>query len=128
MQDRQWFLDSLWRWKCELPEKESKEILVLEELRISEWSKEFETLMRNRLIMGAFRYGKIKATGKPKYNRIDSVKKRLLKYEETGNLELLVDCANLCLMEFIEGEHPNKHFTSGDDGEHVEKLWDSLTK
>jgi len=90
-------------------------------LEASEWSTTFERLMRNRLIMGALRYGKIHAPGKPRYDRIPSMLRRLQKYHETGNKELLVDVANLCLLEFEECHHPRAHFRAADDTtEHVE--------
>ena len=66
------------------------------DLRRSEWSPEFEQLMRNRLAMGAMRYGRLHAVGKPAYDRVPSMARRLQQYAETGNLELLVDVANLC--------------------------------
>lgn len=113
------FLDNLWRWKCGLPELDEPlkpEPMNTEDLRKSEWSEEFETLMRNRLVMGAFRYGKIGDKNKPVYDRIESIERRARKYRETGNKEFLVDIANLCLLEFVEGEG---HFESIDDGEHV---------
>lgn len=89
-------------------------------LASSEWSKPFETLMRNRLIMGALRYGRIGAPNKPKWNRVASIKKRTGLYEESGNLELLVDIANLCLLEFVEGQHPKRHWHGADgDSGHV---------
>lgn len=86
-----------------------------EELKRSEWSAEFERLMRNRLIMGAIRYGRLKAPGKPQYDRVASAIKRLAKYQETGNQEFLVDAANLCVLEFEEGIHPKKHFGAIDE-------------
>ena len=93
---------------------------MLKELYESEWSKQFEQLMRNRLVMGALRYGKLHAKGKPKYDRVQSILKRMRLYSETGNKELLVDVANLCLLEFEEGNHPKAHFASVDDTkEHV---------
>ena len=92
----------------------------LAELRESEWSPEFEKLMRNRLLVGRFRYGKIDRTHSTNYDRIGSALKRLHTYRETGNLEYLVDAANLCLMEYEHSDHPNKHFDAADDGEHVE--------
>lgn len=121
MQERDFYLRNLWRWKCGLPEEEDipKETINLEDLRKSEWSQEFEELMRNRLIMGALRYGKIGVPNKPKYDRVSSMNKRLNLYQETGNKEYLVDMANLCLLEFVECHHPNAHFNSIDDGEHV---------
>lgn len=85
----------------------------------SEWSSGFERLMRNRLIAGAYRYGKLNEPLKHDYDRVSSIKKRLVLYENDGNTEHLVDIANLCLCEFVEGKHPLKHFKSVDDGEHT---------
>ena len=93
---------------------------TLDELAASEWSPEFERLMRNRLIMGALRYGKLGEPNKPAYDRFKSMFKRLLAYRDTGNLELLVDIANLCLVEFVDGKHPKRHWHAVDGGEHVE--------
>ena len=74
----QYFLDNLWRWKCNLPELDSSQkIPTLDELKKSEWSEEFETYMRNRLIMGAIRYGRIGDKNKPQYDRVKSMIKRL---------------------------------------------------
>lgn len=89
------------------------------DLKRTEWNREFEQLQRNRLVMGAFRYGKLSIPGKPVYDRIGASIKRLEEYKMTGNDELLVDVANFMMLEFVEGRHPLKHFTSVDDGEHV---------
>jgi hypothetical protein len=93
----------------------------LAELARTEWSAEFERLMRNRLVMGALRYGRLSAPGKPQYDRIASVIKRLYEYQRSGNQEMLVDAANLCLCEFVEGQHPAKHFQSDESIEHVRR-------
>lgn len=85
------------------------------------WSEEFFRLMKNRLRMGAIRYGKLNAPDKPHYDHINSIRKRLALYEQTGNDELLVDCANLCLVEYVEGTHPKKHFHASDDSEHCKE-------
>lgn len=90
----------------------------LRELYATQWSPRFEELMRNRLVMGAMRYGRLHAPGKKQYDRVASVKKRVQLYAETGNLEHLVDVANECLLEFEESRHPQRHFGAG-DGEHV---------
>lgn len=88
----------------------------LENLRQTEWSPQFEQYMRNRLVMGAFQYGLLNAPGKKQYNRMAGARKRLRQYEKTGNLECLVDVANMMLLEFEEGIHPNRHFDAiGDD-------------
>jgi hypothetical protein len=122
------FLDNLWRWKFNLPETDYRSLLPIEplpsfeSLQQTEWSIEFEVYMRNRLIMGAIRYGLIGAAGKPQYDRIASMVKRLHNYTATGNKEHLVDVANLCLLEFVECNHPHQHFHSIDEHtDHVHK-------
>jgi len=72
--------------------------------------------------MGAIRYGLLGEKNKPQYDRVSEIQKRLKKYRDTGNLEFLVDIANLALCEFVEGKHPNRHFKSSDDKEHVKKI------
>lgn len=119
------FLDDLWRWKCGLPEgtPSAKFLPSYESLLVTEWSPEFDLHMRRRMVLGAFRYGLLNAKGKKKFNRIDSIRVRLGKYEATGNLEHLVDVANLCLLEFEEGDHPNRHFHSQAEAEHHTEEW-----
>lgn len=86
----------------------------------SQWSPEFELYMRNRLMMGALRYGGLNPNRKQNYDAITSAIKRLCLYNETGNLECLVDAANLCLVEYVCGHHPKRHFHSFDsDGTHA---------
>jgi hypothetical protein len=94
----------------------------LDDLRISEWSREFERLMRNRLLVGRFRYGLMQRTDALNYDRIGSALIRLRAYQECGNLEHLVDAANLMLLEFEHGSHQERHFMASDDGEHVERV------
>ena len=95
-------------------------IRTLADLEKTQWSPYFEQLMRNRLIMGAMRYGILGSKSKPLYNMVASMETRLSSYKETGNLELLVDIANLCLVEFIEGKHPKRHWQPEDDGTHCQ--------
>lgn len=68
--------------------------------------------MRNRLIVGGFRYGRLGQHGKPNYDRIGSIEARLDLYRLFGNQEHLVDIANLALCEFVEGVHPQQRFES----------------
>lgn len=98
-----------------------RKVPPLEELRKSEWSTEFEILMRNRLMMGAFRYGWPNVGVEKAYRRLASMRQRLEVYESTGNLELLVDVANLCLLEYLNPTVSNAALMPIDDGEHVER-------
>lgn len=95
-----------------------------ESLKRTQWSDRFEKLMRNRLIMGALRYGLnfMHIPSKANYDRIADVRGRLDKYEVTGNMEYLVDGANLLMLEFEEGNHLNKHFAAADDVSHTKEL------
>lgn len=74
--------------------------------------------MKNRLLLGAFRYGLLRSKGEQGYDMIGSLKRRVELYEQSGNLEFLVDVANLALLEFRFPQHRNAHFESQDDGEH----------
>ena len=115
------FFHNAWRWKCGLPEKTTTIYPDLDTLKKSEWSVHFEQLMRNRLIMGAMRYGGIHAKGKPKYDRVASINRRLKQYQSTGNKEILVDVANMCLLEFEECDHTNAHFHAIDNATHPDE-------
>lgn len=87
----------------------------LESLRGTEWFPEFEQLMRNRLIMGAFRYGLIEHKSKMNYNMLAYLKEKVDQYARTGNKEALVDIANMAGLEFMFPSHPNAHWAAGDD-------------
>jgi len=119
----QFFFDNLWRWKCGLPEEEEIRMPSLEEMQRTQWLPAFEKAQRERLIMGAFRYG-LNFTGnqnKSNYDRISSIIKRAELYKETGNDELLVDIANFAMLEFGEGIHPNKHFKTSAQTDKTER-------
>ena len=111
------FFQNAWLWANDLPEKQWA--IDTDNIEQTEWSAEFETLMRHRLVMGALRYGKINGTNKPEYNRIVAIHKRMWEFVRSGNKELLVDIANFCLLEFVETKHPAAHFQATDGGEHV---------
>ena len=85
-----------------------------ETLRREEWShtfatlvgpipRELQTLMRQNLVMGAFRYGRLGAEGKPRWNRMKDIQRRLALYVQNHNLEHIVDCLNLAMCEYVEG-------------------------
>jgi len=114
------FLQRAWRLMARRHEgMGSKPMPPLDALLQSEWSAEFEQRMRNRLVMGALRYGRMGDRDKPTYDRISSIIRRLQAYRATGNLEHLVDAACLLMLEFVEGLHPLRHWGPGDDGEHT---------
>ena len=81
----------------------------------------FLQLQFNRLTFGGLRYGRINKPYKKNFDRISCIKRRLNTYLEEGNTENLVDIANLCMLEFHEGNHPVKHFEATDDGDHTKE-------
>lgn len=87
----------------------------------SEWSPTFERLMRNRLLVGRYRYGRMDRDHDTDYDRVTSIMHRMTEYQEHGNLEHLVDIANLCMMEFEHAAHDKAHFEAIDDGIHTER-------
>jgi hypothetical protein len=90
----------------------------LEVLRQDQWSDEFEALMRNRLLFGAFRYGTFRRQERGAYANTESAMRRLEAYCLTGNREHLVDVANLMMVEYLRGGHPTSHFRAEDDSPH----------
>ncbi len=139
---RDQFAKNLWRWSAGLeeldvrPTDEERRLaenlcpwtrpdrggVDVQELELTEWSPEFERLMRNRMIVGSYRYGRIGAEGKPQYSRVDSIIVRADLYRRTGNVDLLVDVANLALLEFVEGRHPTRHMEAEKHVESVAKV------
>ena len=114
----QQFFSNLWCWKCGLPESGTGAGTGagFDELKETEWNADFEQYMRNRLIFGAMRYGRLGAKNKPKYDRVKDMIRRLKEYEVDRNSEHLVDVANICMCEFVEGDNTFKPI---DDGRHT---------
>lgn len=91
----------------------------------TQWSPLFERYMRNRLVMGYFRYGSLrnKARRGTHYDSVGSAIRRLKAYLKTGNQEYLVDAANLCMVEFmVPSCHPSPEWRPADDGEHTRRV------
>lgn len=88
------------------------------DLMSSEWSYEFEELMRLNLVIGAIRYGPLSNQEFKSYTK--EIKKRLQLYERSGNVSFLVDIANFALIEYVKGFHSNKNSKIVDDQIHYE--------
>ena len=115
------FAMDLWYDICHLKRKETPQPKFphLSVLRTTEWSPKFEHYMRNRLLCGTYRHGQFAVdTG---YAYIEDAIARMQRYLQTGNAELLVDAANLCMKEFHIKSHPHFHFVPTDDGNHAKK-------
>ena len=114
------FYYNAWRRNSGLKEIElKKKNANIDELYKTQWNSEFEIYRRNRLVMGSMRYGDMWTT--LGYQYIPYLERKLKIYKETGNLEMLVDVANLAMLEFMNGNHPNKHWNPLDNESHCEK-------
>jgi hypothetical protein len=83
-------------------------------LPATEFSPDFVDKMMNRMSVSYHKYGPL-ADGFPaKVDAVESLKKRLEKYAETGNTEWLVDAANFAMIEFMRPRHPAAHFQGTD--------------
>jgi hypothetical protein len=111
MKTREEFIKELWH---DLAGQPIKQHPSLESLRETEWCEEFELyltynprfiqLMKNRMIMGSFRYGLM---AEQDYGRFDLYKifcDKINLLHETKNLECLVDAANVCLIRFVHNK------------------------
>lgn len=77
----------------------------------------FEAYRQNRLGFGFYRY---EINGTRPHRNVESCLDRLRAYLADGNLEHLVDVANLCAIEFTcPGSHPSPRWAPVDDGAHV---------
>lgn len=85
----------------------------VEEILQTEYSKEFDSLRKNRMATSYFKYGPIRTNyGECLINSIENLEIRLKKYKETGNKEFLVDVANFAMIEFMYPKHDNSYFDS----------------
>jgi hypothetical protein len=86
-------------------------------LPASEFSEPFVQYMRNRMAVSFHKYGKVADAYPHKVDAIESLKKRLERYTETGNTEWLVDAANFAMIEFMHPRHEVAHFKGTDSNE-----------
>lgn len=115
-----WFFQQAWRWAAGVPEEEigaPAPLPDLDELRSTEFNHDFVRLMQNRMVMGAFRYGRF-GPNKADYDLLGGIQKKLASYADTGNTEALVDVANYALLEFTFPHHQQAHFRAADDHAH----------
>ena len=77
---------------------------------------EFLAEMAHGMIMGYFRYGKASESAT---DNLVEAKKRLERYEKTGNQEYLRDAANFIMQERRKPSIKGTHFKAVDDGEHA---------
>ena len=88
-----------------------------QEILVTEYSRQFDALRKNRMLVSYYKYGPIETNYRNGLiEGIPSLEKRIEMYKETGNTEFLIDVANFAMIEFMHPQHPDAHFDPVDDG------------
>jgi hypothetical protein len=82
----------------------------------SEFCEPFADGMRRRMAVSFHKYGRV-ADAAGKMDAVASLKTRLAKYEEDGNIEWLMDVANFAMIEYMQPQHPDAHYRATDSDE-----------
>ncbi len=90
----------------------------IEKILGTEYSNKFDDIRKNMMVVSYYKYGPLFENYKKEMtiDAIGSLKKRLDKYEETGNTEFLADIANFAMIEFMCPQHAKAHYKPTDDG------------
>jgi hypothetical protein len=87
---------------------------MTQEILETEFSAEFVSGMKSRMIVSFYKYGKLTEAYPHKVDAIGSLTERLRRYAETGNTEFLIDAANFAMIEFMHPRHPQAFFQPTD--------------
>jgi hypothetical protein len=91
----------------------------------SEISREFVQGMADRMVVSFYKYGAVADAYPHKVDAIESLKKRLERYVETGNTEWLMDVANFAMIEFMRPRHAEAHYAPTDSQESPGRVWNT---
>jgi rhamnogalacturonyl hydrolase YesR len=89
----------------------------------SEFNMTFAQGMADRMSMSYAKYGPVAQAYPDRVDAIASLKKRLERYEETGNTEYLMDVANFAMIEFQHPRHSKAHFKAEDSKASPGRQW-----
>lgn len=84
----------------------------------TEYSEKFDKIRKDMMVMSYYKYGPLK-DNYGTYKCLDALanlKKRIEKYEETGNTEFLADVANFAMLEFMHPSIPGAKYVPTDSG------------
>lgn len=125
MRESRDFLKELWYDLAGKTYTKREKYPSLEELKKTQWDNDFEYLlrrnnsfvddefiqfMRNRMIMGSFRYGLMEDQDYGRFDLVQYIRDKQKSFYKTKNLECLVDAANNCLIMFVHGKRLNHEY------------------
>lgn len=84
----------------------------------TEYCQKFDDIRKKMMVLSYYKYGALKPSITQKLtNPIEGLKKRLKKYEETGNTEYLADVANFAMIEFMYPQKEGAYYKPTDSNE-----------
>lgn len=89
----------------------------------TEFSEDFIQGMADRMAVSYFKYGAAPEAYPNKVNAIESLRKRLAKYESTKNLEWLIDVANFAMIEFMYPSLNKAYYKPTDSDKSPGRMW-----
>lgn len=84
----------------------------------TEYSERFDEIRKSMMIASYYKYGAMRENYSEFkcMDAIGNIKKRLQKYEETGNTEFLADVANFAMIEFMYPSIEGAQYKPTDSG------------
>src|SRR5262245_34142947 len=89
----------------------------------TEYSEQFLQGMVDRMAVSFAKYGAVSDAYPARVDAVASLRKRLERYEQTGNTEWLMDVANFAMIEFMHPRHADAHFRATDSKESPGRKW-----
>jgi rhamnogalacturonyl hydrolase YesR len=103
----------------------SIQIKTIPSVPASEFSSKFWQGCYDRMAVSHAKYGLVADAYPEKVDAIASLRRRLERYEETGNTEWLMDVANFAMIEFMHPRHEEAHFRATDSKESPGRVWET---
>lgn len=123
MRDHRYYIENRYRLSKGLPERKPGTLPSLDEINEIVGCKVFDKLAHDKLLMGYYRYTdptNLHPTAREiKFDYIEALKNKIKRYEETHNLELLVDIRNYAMLEFRKPKYADAYYENEDDTEHA---------
>ena len=121
MRERAYYDKNRWRLLHGLGERQKGLLPSFDEIKEKVDSEEFNKLAYNKLLQGFYRYTNPENPfpKTSKYDFIQAMKNKIARYEQTHNLELMVDVRNYAMLEFTKPQFGDAYYHNEDDTEHA---------
>lgn len=101
----------------------TSELRFPDNVPFSEFDIRFVQGMADRMSTSYFKYGLVTDAYPTRVNAVESLKRRLDRYETDGNTEWLMDVANFAMIEFMRPRHSAAHYNPTDSNQSPGRVW-----